>query len=70
MHRLTIVHPEGGNDDGKFRISFSSPDLKRVISDEMKTNDSGNEIRDGIKKYFNSVDLNTKVVRKDYNAQD
>jgi hypothetical protein len=69
MHKLTIVHPEGGNDNGSFRISFSSPDLKRVIADEMKTNMSGNEIRDRIKKYFEAGELGTTVKRTDFDAE-
>lgn len=63
-HRLTIDNP----DEGTFRIQFTSPDLKRSVSDEMRVNMSGSEIRDRIKKYFNSVGLNTVVSRKDYDA--
>jgi hypothetical protein len=64
MHRLTINSPDGG----AFRIQFQSPDLKRSISDEMKTNMSGNEIRDRVKGYFNSVGVNTVVTKKCFNA--
>jgi hypothetical protein len=64
MHRLTITNPDGG----AFRISFQSPDLKRSISDELKTDMSGNAIRDRVKKYFNSVGVNTVVTKKCYNA--
>jgi hypothetical protein len=65
MHRLTINNPDGGT----FRIRFQSPDLKSSISDEMKTSNSGNTVRDRVKKYFNSIGLNTVVTRKDYDAQ-
>jgi hypothetical protein len=64
MHRLTILNPDGGT----FRIRFQSPDLKSSISEEMKTNNSGNNVRDRVKKYFNSVNVNTVVTRKDYDA--
>jgi hypothetical protein len=64
-HRLTINNPDGGT----FRIRFQSPDLESSISDEMKTSNSGNTVRDRVKKYFNSIGLNTVVSRKDYDAQ-
>lgn len=71
MHRLTInAIPGEGFDNGTFRIQFQSPDLKRVISDEMKTNMSGSQIRDALKKYFSTVNLNTVVTRKDLDAND
>jgi len=53
MHRLTITNP----DEGSFRIQFSSPDLKRSISDELKSTMNGNEIRDRLYKYFKTVGL-------------
>jgi hypothetical protein len=63
MHRLTINNP----DSGTFRIQFTRPDLERSAanrSDEMTSTMSGNEIRDRIKGYFNSVGLNTSVTKK------
>jgi NACalpha-BTF3-like transcription factor len=66
MHRLTIANP----DNGSFRIQFTSPDLKRSISDEMKTNMSGNEIRDRVKGYFSSRGVNTIVKKQQLNAAD
>lgn len=66
MHRLTIVNP----DDGTFRLQFTSPDLQRSVSDELRANMNANQISEGIKKYFNSVGLNTVVKKMDYNAAD
>jgi hypothetical protein len=63
-HKITIDNP----DEGTFRIQFTSPDLKRSISDEMRVNMNGNQISDKIKKYFNSVGLNTVTTRKDFDA--
>jgi hypothetical protein len=40
MHRLTIDNPDGGT----FRIQFTSPDLKRSVSDELKTTTSPNKL--------------------------
>lgn len=37
MHRVTIVNP----DEGSFRLQFTSPDLKRSVSDELKPNMNG-----------------------------
>lgn len=66
MHRLTIDNP----DDGTFRLAFTNPnDLKKKSSDEMKANMSGDEVRDRIKTYFNSVGLNTVVTKKNFNAE-
>jgi hypothetical protein len=66
MHRLTIVNP----DEGSFRLQFTSPDLKRSVSDELKPNMNGDQIRDRINGYFNSVGVNAIVKRKEYNAED
>jgi hypothetical protein len=65
MHRLTIDNP----DKGTFRLQFTSNDLKRSVSDELRVNMSGSQIRDGIKKYFNSIGLNTVVTKKTLNAK-
>jgi hypothetical protein len=50
-------------------MTFTSPDVKKTVSDEMKTNNSANNIRDRIKKYFNSVGLNTIVTKKIFDAE-
>jgi hypothetical protein len=60
MHRLTINNP----DEGTFRIQFTSPDLKRSVSDELRVNMSGTDISNGVKGYFNSVGVNTIVTKK------
>jgi hypothetical protein len=60
MHRLTINNP----DEGTFRMQFTSPELKRSVSDELRVNMSGYQISDGIKAYFNSVGVNTIVTKK------
>jgi hypothetical protein len=64
-HRLTITYAETGViDEGTFRIQFTNPnDLKRSVSDELRTNNSARNIRDGIKGYFNSVGVNTVVTK-------
>jgi len=41
--------------------------LKRSVSDALKANGSASSIRDGIKKYFNSVGVNTVVSKKTLN---
>jgi hypothetical protein len=62
---LTITYAETGViDEGTFRIQFTNPnDLKRSVSDELRTNNSARNIRDGIKGYFNSVGVNTVVTK-------
>jgi hypothetical protein len=57
MHRLTIDNPDGGT----FRIQFTSPDLKRSVSDELNTNVGASSLSNKIKSYFNSVGFNTQV---------
>ena len=59
QHTLTVTNPNV--DTGTFYFQFTTPDLKKSISEAMKPNMSGNEIRDRIKKNFNSVGVNTIV---------
>jgi hypothetical protein len=55
-HILTIDNP----DKGTFRIQFTSPDLKRTVTDELKPTDSTWRIRDRLYwGYFRSRGLNT-----------
>ena len=59
QHTLTITNPN--IDTGTFYIQFTTPKLDKSISEAMKPNMSGSEIRDRIKKNFNSVGVNTIV---------
>jgi hypothetical protein len=65
-HRLTITNP----DNGKFKVSFTSPELKRSLSDEMRTNDAGSTISHRMRHYFRSVGVNTSTTRKLYDDKD
>lgn len=70
MHRLTINKPAGAEefDEGTFRVQFTNPnDLKRSVSDELRVNMSGSQIRDGLRKYFGTVGLDTIVTKKTLN---
>jgi hypothetical protein len=62
---LTINNP----DDGSFRIQFTSQELKRSVSGEMKTNMHENQIRDAMYSYFKSVNVSSYVKRYYYDAE-
>lgn len=51
MSRLTILNP----DDGTFRLQFTSNDLKKSVSEEMKANASADKVRRQIRTNFRNV---------------
>jgi len=64
MSRITVKN----FDSGTFRFQFTSPELKRSVSEECKANMSAAEISNKIKGYYNSVGVNPVVTKKTLNA--
>jgi len=66
-HKITITYPKVGTIDyGTFRVSFTSPDLKRSNSGELKANFNWWQMRNGLNKYFNTQGVNTVVTVRNY----
>jgi hypothetical protein len=68
-HTITVTNLQE-NDTGTFRIKFTGTDLKPSVSETLKVSMSANELRDGIKKYWEDNGLKIVVTKKGYDSSD
>lgn len=68
-HTITVTNLVD-NDTGSFKIKFTGTDLRPSVSETLTVGMTANQLRDGIKKYWEDNGLGIVVTRKTYDASD